>query len=714
MPGPNCLILALLLLLGAAHTHAQGGCPTGCPAGQFQDPSCACYPCTTCPPGDLELSPCTATNDTACSPPTMQLLAAATPPGGVLHLTQDEFLGSFACGVALSGVSLTIVGRPGGGTTLNCAPDMGLRHFDLSGGATLTLVNLTLSGGTPTGPGGSVRAIEGSRLEATGVTFRGSTSGGPGGAVSLVMSEAVLTDCVFDGSVSSSGEGDAVSASGIAANLTVRGGIVDESAASGSSVVLEDGAVGTFLNVKFESRNVASTVTAGTYINNTGGGAVVIDTCLFLGELRFPGPAEKQRAYLGAPGGTPAVLRGAVVFADLWTPSGGLFAGSLVIEPTAVVTVAGGNGGTDAALTVPEGSFFNVSGRLEVQGAGGGAGGCLSVKAGGTLNVLPGGSVSASACTVDAGGQGAGLYVGGAFNVQRNAHLQVSQSSTFFGTGGGVLVAPGGSLSFSDPPYAGSFDFSGNTAAGQPSQLHISTGGTVDFGPGNALAANLAGDVFVEGGCGGDPIFTPSEIYGVVSAGSCPWRCMAGYALNQAPNTTKACLSLGGPAAPLFRNSTQAQAELFCAPGCMGSLVGDGTCHVECLSAQCAWDLLDCRGGDGFDWAAARSRVADSTVPGTVQGAPVPPAAARRDVLELIIRGDDNLDKTIDEHESAAAFKLSPEQHAAAAGGGGGSPRDRRHAHRPPPLAPPRNRRLRPVPGGGGAEGRRRGGGQDR
>lgn len=100
--------------------------------------------------------------------------------------------GNYSVSVALDGASLTVIGA---------APDTVVapaeaRHFELTGGADLTLVDLVLESGAASGDGGSVHAVE-SDVWASGVLWRDNTASGDGGAVSVSAGTLTLDSCVF-------------------------------------------------------------------------------------------------------------------------------------------------------------------------------------------------------------------------------------------------------------------------------------------------------------------------------------------------------------------------------------------------------------------------------------------------------------------------------------------------------------------------------------
>ena len=74
------------------------------------------------------------------------------------------------------------------------------RIFQVSGGATLRLQNLTISGGAPATDGGLIRAV-GADVGLSYVIARDSRSGGDGGAVAISSGRLDLEHCTFDGNL---------------------------------------------------------------------------------------------------------------------------------------------------------------------------------------------------------------------------------------------------------------------------------------------------------------------------------------------------------------------------------------------------------------------------------------------------------------------------------------------------------------------------------
>ncbi|MES2644466.1 MAG: MopE-related protein [Myxococcota bacterium] len=153
--------------------------------------------------------------------------------------------------------ALTLVGLAGDPSGVTFTPAEGTRAFTVSGGATLTLTNLTLFGGRPTdGDGGAVLAT-GGNLTLRGVVASLNTSAADGGAVALSSGVLTLEDgCVLAENVAGDDGGAVALVSGrlvddgtttwlgnraiqggallaVSSTLTMAGGAFDDNAAAG-------------------------------------------------------------------------------------------------------------------------------------------------------------------------------------------------------------------------------------------------------------------------------------------------------------------------------------------------------------------------------------------------------------------------------------------------------------------------------------------------
>jgi Putative metal-binding motif len=110
--------------------------------------------------------------------------------------------GTYAVGWTAEDQMLTVLGGGEGPEEVILTPvDTTSRHFDLSGGAVLELVNLTLSAGAGSGDGGAIRAI-GSEVVLDGVIASGNHCTGDGGAVGITSGTLSLTGGTqFDGNL---------------------------------------------------------------------------------------------------------------------------------------------------------------------------------------------------------------------------------------------------------------------------------------------------------------------------------------------------------------------------------------------------------------------------------------------------------------------------------------------------------------------------------
>ena len=134
---------------------------------------------------------------------------------------------------------VTITGNVAGTTIDGAGVD---RVFDVQTGGTLTLANLTLTGGVAPGveDGGAVRGDTGSAVVADGVTFTGNSAGGAGGAVAAAGT-LNSTNSTYSANVAT-GDGGAIITTGttVVNNVTVTGNTADNGgglAGSGSTTI---------------------------------------------------------------------------------------------------------------------------------------------------------------------------------------------------------------------------------------------------------------------------------------------------------------------------------------------------------------------------------------------------------------------------------------------------------------------------------------------
>ena len=159
----------------------------------------------------------TGVDQTFTTLPDGQATVGSGAPGGCTPAAFDSALATpglktltFNCGNApltinLSGqktitTDLTIDG--GHYITLNAGNSF--RHFDLAGGATLTLKNITLSNGSASGCGGAVRVQASATLNTYGVLMTGNHATGSGGALCVESGgQAIITSSQLAGNSAS-------------------------------------------------------------------------------------------------------------------------------------------------------------------------------------------------------------------------------------------------------------------------------------------------------------------------------------------------------------------------------------------------------------------------------------------------------------------------------------------------------------------------------
>jgi Putative metal-binding motif/Right handed beta helix region len=100
-------------------------------------------------------------------------------------------------GVSWTAGAVTIVGRTGAAGDVTLVAPAGSRQF-LVDGASLTLRDLTLSGGDSPADGGAVQVLAG-ELTLDGVVLSGNHTGTDGGAVAATSADVTLIGVVFDG-----------------------------------------------------------------------------------------------------------------------------------------------------------------------------------------------------------------------------------------------------------------------------------------------------------------------------------------------------------------------------------------------------------------------------------------------------------------------------------------------------------------------------------
>lgn len=223
----------------------------------------------------------------------------------------------------------------------------GDRHFDV-GAHVLELESLTLTGGSPSGDGGSVRVV-GGELWAADVVWQGNGATGDGGAIALTSGVAGLDRCELLENIA---EDDGGGVAAVSSELTLTDSSVeDNQAVRGGGLLVE----GTSLDVD-RVRIVGNVATdAGGGVNAIGGAGV-----------------DLTRSHLAL--NEAATGGGAVLYADV---AQGTLSNNVVQD---------NSGGTGAAIELSGSGVVSLHNNTVVTNTGGATGG-IAVDATGTVTL---------------------------------------------------------------------------------------------------------------------------------------------------------------------------------------------------------------------------------------------------------------------------------------------------------------------------------------
>jgi len=146
----------------------------------------------------------------------------------------------------------------------------GTRIMNVSDGAKVTFVNLTLTGGNASGDGGAVYAEQAS-VELSGVIAQDNRCSGDGGAVAVASGDLIIEDSVFSGNISEDDGGAVYVLSGELTDHESR--YIQNAGTRGGAMLLESSSV-EMVGVLFES-NIAAT--NGGALAMVGGGRMLIE-----------------------------------------------------------------------------------------------------------------------------------------------------------------------------------------------------------------------------------------------------------------------------------------------------------------------------------------------------------------------------------------------------------------------------------------------------
>jgi hypothetical protein len=166
--------------------------------------------------------------------------------------------GSYEISLALDASDLTVMGA-GAGTVV--IPS-GERHFDVSGGAELGLVDVVLQSGDANGDGGSIYAVE-STVWAEGVTWIANQASGDGGAISVSAGTLSFQDCLLETNTAAD-DGGAVAS--VSSTLNDVGSVYsDNTGTRGGAIVGESSRV-----------NLDQVLITGNTASDVGGGVALV------------------------------------------------------------------------------------------------------------------------------------------------------------------------------------------------------------------------------------------------------------------------------------------------------------------------------------------------------------------------------------------------------------------------------------------------------
>jgi hypothetical protein len=117
------------------------------------------------------------------------------------------------------------------------------RHFNISGGTTVTLNNLTLSGGTSTARGGALHASGGADVSLFNCELKNNQSDAHGGAIYNTNSTLTVSNCIIRGNSSISGDGGGIFSDGTNSTIAIRQTLIkgNRSADRGGGICNNDG-----------------------------------------------------------------------------------------------------------------------------------------------------------------------------------------------------------------------------------------------------------------------------------------------------------------------------------------------------------------------------------------------------------------------------------------------------------------------------------------
>lgn len=177
--------------------------------------------------------------------------------------------GAYTVGQTWSSGALLLGGTGTDPAVIVLRPPKGVRVFDVSGGAQLTLANLTLEGATTNGDGGSLRAVDGT-LVLEGVIVRDNTCTGDGGAIAVSSGGLTIRDSLFMSNVA---EDDGGALSILSGTFTDTGTLYTGNEAVRGGAMLLEAAQVTLSDVEI-SGNTARDDGGGMEI--LGGGGITI------------------------------------------------------------------------------------------------------------------------------------------------------------------------------------------------------------------------------------------------------------------------------------------------------------------------------------------------------------------------------------------------------------------------------------------------------
>ncbi|KNC54476.1 polymorphic outer membrane protein [Thecamonas trahens ATCC 50062] len=467
----------------------------------------------------LDAQVCTVTLNSGATVSELSAALSAAPRHATTALVDvvlpDTHAGCLSDGLMLDGVlggpEVRIRGNGPATTTLDCSGTTGgARAFRVGGSARVTLADMTITGCSASGAGGSLWIDSGS-LTLSNVVVSTSQASGCGGGVAV--SGSGFASFISGSQIVSStaaGHGGAVCISGPAASAKLQDTTLQANTAGGDGgglYVGDEASVAGGLEDLTVSNNTAGGSGGGIALHGVSGalarstlngnsagvdggdlavdgsGSVSMDTCTCgAGSLAVRGGA------LAATNATVDLLGASTISgASASVSGGGIWATSgATVTVAAGVTLSSNTADSGGGLALAASSTATLTGVTvssnTASGPRGGGGGIAAAHSS-TINLGAGTSVSSNSASVGCGG---GLALSSGASVDVAASVTTNANSAADGGGGLCLAGTGTSASHS----AASWRLEGNMASGPGGGAVLVTSGASWTAAGSVLAGN--------------------------------------------------------------------------------------------------------------------------------------------------------------------------------------------------------------------------------